>query len=132
LPRPVQRIGLFLPATYVVNGLQQTIVNSATAWSRYAEILSLAVWAASRFSCLLNSFGGSRKPGLPVGQSCLVAATGDSISPSSIVRTGGSHSSLEAKSAFLSMTSPMSVLKRRCRFPQQAPTGEKPPDLDPK
>src|SRR5260370_14205769 len=49
LPRPAQRFGLFLPATYLVNGLQQTIVNSASAWSRYAEILSLAVSAALTF-----------------------------------------------------------------------------------
>src|SRR5204863_6493935 len=45
LPRTVQRFGLFLPATYLVNGLQQTVVNSTTPWSRYVEILSLSVWA---------------------------------------------------------------------------------------
>src|SRR5438128_12441195 len=49
LPRFVQRFGLFLPATYLVNGLQQTIVNSASPWSRYVEIISLACWALLTF-----------------------------------------------------------------------------------
>src|SRR5207245_6143306 len=39
LPRIVQRFGLFLPATYLVNGIQQNIVNSATVWSIYVEII---------------------------------------------------------------------------------------------
>ena len=49
LPRFVQRFGLFLPATYLVNGLQQTIVYSASPLSRYVEIISLACWAALTF-----------------------------------------------------------------------------------
>src|SRR5260370_27610831 len=43
LPRPVQSFGLFLPATYLVNGLQQTIVSSATPCSLSVQILSLPV-----------------------------------------------------------------------------------------
>src|SRR5207253_7068372 len=75
LPRVVQRFGLFLPATYLVNGLQQTIVNSATMWSRYAEILSLAVWAGLTFFLSAQLFRWEPEARIPRRAKLLVAAT---------------------------------------------------------
>jgi len=81
---------------------------------------------ASRFSCLLNSFGGSRKPGLPVGQSWLVAATAIPFLLLGIVENRTDRILLEAKSAFLSMTSPMSVPKTGAAgSPSKPATGRK-------
>jgi len=75
---------------------------------------------ASRFSCLLNSFGGSRKPGLPVGQSCW-SRPRRFISPSRYRGEQDGSILLEAKSAFLSMTSPMSVPKTGAAVPPASP-----------
>jgi ABC-2 type transport system permease protein len=49
LPRIVQRIGLFLPATYLVSGLQRSMVYRAGVLSLGVEIISLAAWAALAF-----------------------------------------------------------------------------------
>ncbi len=75
LPRTVQRFGLFLPATYLVNGLQQTVVNSATPWSRYVEILSLSVWACLTFFLSAQLFRWEPEAKVPRRAKLLVAAT---------------------------------------------------------
>lgn len=45
LPRMVQKIGLFLPATYLVSGLTDAIFRSASLWSVRIALISLIVWA---------------------------------------------------------------------------------------
>jgi len=122
LPRAVQRFGLFLPATYLVNGLQQTIVNSATPWSRYAEILSLAVWAGLTFFLSAQLFRWEPEARIPRRAKLLVAATAIPFLILGIVENRTDRILLEAKSAFISMSSTMS-----------APgTGVKPSDHSPK
>ena len=49
LPRIVQRVGLFLPATYLVSGLQRGLVQNAQVWHLGVEIVSLLVWAILAF-----------------------------------------------------------------------------------
>ena len=75
LPRAVQRFGLFLPATYLVNGMQQTVLNSATPWSRYVEILSLGVWACLTFFLSSQLFRWEPEEKVPRRAKLLVAAT---------------------------------------------------------
>src|SRR5229473_2591227 len=75
LPRAVQRFGLFLPATYLVNGLQQTIVSSATPWSRYVEILSLTCWAGLTFFLSAQLFRWEPEAKIPRRAKLYVAAT---------------------------------------------------------
>ena len=75
MPRPVQRFGLFLPATYLVNGLQQTVMNSATPLSRYVEILSLAFWACLTFFLSVQLFRWEPEARVPRRAKLLVAAT---------------------------------------------------------
>jgi ABC-2 type transport system permease protein len=50
LPRAVQRVGLFLPATYLVSGLQRAMVDHAGLFSLGVEIVSLGCWAALAFT----------------------------------------------------------------------------------
>jgi ABC-2 type transport system permease protein len=109
LPRAVQRFGLFLPATYLVNGLQQTIVNSATPWSRYVEILSLAVWACLTFFLSAQLFRWEPEAKTPRRAKLLVAATAIPFLLLGIVENRTDRILLEAKSAFLTMTSAMSA-----------------------
>jgi ABC-2 type transport system permease protein len=49
LPRIVQRIGLFLPATYLVSGLQKGMVYRLGLLSLWVEIISLLAWGALAF-----------------------------------------------------------------------------------
>jgi ABC-2 type transport system permease protein len=107
LPRPVQRFGLFLPATYLVNGLQQTIVNAATPWSRYAEILSLACWAGLTFFLSAQLFRWEPESKIPRRAKLLVAATAIPFLLLGVVENRSDRILLEAKSAFIALTSPM-------------------------
>jgi len=133
LPRIVQRFGLFLPATYLVNGLQQTIVNSATVWSRYAEILSLAVWAGLAFFLSAQLFRWEPEARIPRRAKLLVAATAIPFLLLGVVENRTDRILLEAKSAFVSMTSPISKPRiGAVGVPGKPTTGEKSPDLAPK
>src|SRR2546425_9636217 len=133
LPRAVQRFGLFLPATYLVNGLQQTIVNSTTVWSRYAEILSLAAWACLTFFLSAQLFRWEPEARIPRRAKLLVAATAIPFLLLGVVENRTDRILLEAKSAFVSMTSPISKPRiGAAGVPGRPATGEKSPDLAPK
>jgi len=75
LPRVVQRVGLFLPATYLVNAFQQVIVNSATVLSRYTEIASLVSWAILTFFLSMQLFRWEPETKIPRRAKLLVLAT---------------------------------------------------------
>ncbi len=75
LPRMVQRVGLFLPATYLVNAFQQTIVNSASPFSRYTEIISLMCWALLTFFLSVQLFRWEPESKIPRRAKLLVAGT---------------------------------------------------------
>lgn len=111
LPRLVQRFGLFLPATYLVNGLQQTILNSATPWSRYAEILSLACWAGLTFFLSAQLFRWEPEAKTPRRAKLLVAATAIPFLILGIVENRTDRILVEARSAFVSFTSSVSAPK---------------------
>jgi ABC-2 type transport system permease protein len=49
LPVVVQRIGLFLPATYLVSGIQRSMVRHQGVLSLTVEIISLVAWGALAF-----------------------------------------------------------------------------------
>jgi ABC-type uncharacterized transport system permease subunit len=133
LPRTVQRIGLFLPSTYLVNGLQQTIANSATAWSRYAEILSLAAWACLTFFLSAQLFRWEPEARTPRRAKLLVAATAIPFLLLGIVENRTDRILLEARSAFLTMTSAMSAPASGAANSSRKPaTGEKTSDPSPK
>jgi ABC-type multidrug transport system permease subunit len=133
LPRLVQRIGLFLPATYLVNGLQQTIVNSATAWSRYVEIISLAVWAGLTFFLSAQLFRWEPEARTPRRAKLLVAATAIPFLILGVVENRSDRIITEAKSAFVSMNLPASATKTgAATSPSKPAASEKSSDPSPK
>lgn len=75
LPKVVQRVALFLPATYLVNAFQQVIVNSASLLSRYLEIISLVLWAILTFFLSMQLFRWEPETKIPRRAKLLVAAT---------------------------------------------------------
>jgi ABC-2 type transport system permease protein len=107
LPRPVQRFGLFLPATYLVNGLQQAIVNSATPWSRYVELLSLACWACLTFFLSAQLFRWEPEARIPRRAKLLVAATAIPFLLLGVIENRSDRILREARDAFISLTLPM-------------------------
>lgn len=50
MPRAVQRIGLFLPSTYLVNGLQRALIHGKGVFSLGVEMFSLLAWGALAFT----------------------------------------------------------------------------------
>jgi ABC-type multidrug transport system permease subunit len=49
LPVAVQHFGLFLPATYLVTGLQSALYQSLPIWKLLIQVLALASWAILTF-----------------------------------------------------------------------------------
>jgi ABC-2 type transport system permease protein len=75
LPSVVQRIGLFLPATYLVSGLQRGMVYNQNVLSVGVELVSLAVWAALAFFISSTLFRWEPEARLPRNAKLWAAAT---------------------------------------------------------
>ena len=103
----VQRVGLFLPATYLVNALQQTIVNAASPFSRYVEIGSLSCWAVLTFFLSVQLFRWEPEARTPRRAKLLVAATAIPFLLLGIIENRSDRVLIEAKSAFVSLSSPV-------------------------
>ena len=105
LPTWVQRCALFLPATYLVNGLQQTVLNGASPTSRYAEIGSLAVWACLTFFLSAQLFRWEPEAKIPSRAKLYVAATALPFLLLGIVENRSDRILREASSAFTRLAS---------------------------
>jgi ABC-2 type transport system permease protein len=75
LPRIVQRVGLFLPATYLVSGLQRGMVSGQGVLSLGVEIVSLAAWGALAFFISSLLFRWEPEAKLPRNAKLWAAAT---------------------------------------------------------
>ena len=77
LPQVVQRVGLFLPATYLVTELQDAIYWSAALWNRdvLIALASLALWACLTFFLAAQLFRWEPESKIPRRAKLLVAAT---------------------------------------------------------
>jgi ABC-type transport system involved in cytochrome c biogenesis permease component len=102
----VQRVGLFLPATYLVNAMQQTIVYSASPLSRYVEIASLVCWAALTFFLSVQLFRWEPEARIPRRAKLLVAATAIPFLLLGIIENRSDRVLREAKEAFNSLAQP--------------------------
>src|SRR4029077_15807340 len=75
MPAVAQPAGFFLPATYLVNSLQQSIVNNVSLWSRHTEFISLVCWAMLTFFLSAQLFRWEPESKIPRRAKLLVAAT---------------------------------------------------------
>lgn len=75
LPKAAQHIALFLPATYLVNGLQEAMVHSASVFSLGAEIGSLVAWGVLAFSIASLLFRWEPEAKLPRNAKLWAAST---------------------------------------------------------
>jgi len=75
LPKIVQRIGLFLPATYLVSGLQRAMVSRQNVFSLGVELVSLGAWGALAFFLSSNLFRWEPEAKLPRNAKLWAAGT---------------------------------------------------------
>jgi ABC-2 type transport system permease protein len=75
LPRMVQRVGLFLPATYLVSGLQRAMVLRQNVFSLGMELTALAAWAGLAFFISSQLFRWEPEAKLPRNAKLWAAAT---------------------------------------------------------
>jgi ABC-2 type transport system permease protein len=77
LPQVAKHVGLFLPATYLVTGLQSAIFAAMAPWSLdvLLALCSLAVWAALTFFLSAQLFRWEPESKIPRRAKLLAAAT---------------------------------------------------------
>jgi ABC-2 type transport system permease protein len=108
LPQVVRRVGLFLPATYLVTELQDAIYWSAAPWNRdfLVAIASLALWAALTFFLSTQLFRWEPESKIPGRAKLLVAATAIPFLLLGIWENSSSHTITKAKAMMESLESP--------------------------
>jgi len=108
LPQVVGRVGLFLPATYLVTELQDAIYWSAAPWSRDFLIAaaSLVVWAALTFFLSAQLFRWEPESKIPGRAKLLVAATAIPFLLLGIWENSSSHTISKAKAMAESLDAP--------------------------
>jgi len=75
LPKPVQHFGLFLPATYLVTGLQSALYQSFPVWKLLVQLLTLACWAVLSFFVATQLFRWEPEAKIPRNAKVLALAT---------------------------------------------------------
>jgi ABC-2 type transport system permease protein len=75
LPRIVQRLSVFLPATYLVTGLQKAMVQSKPFWQLSVELVALAAWAVLAFFVAAKLFRWETEEKLPRNAKLWAVAT---------------------------------------------------------
>jgi ABC-2 type transport system permease protein len=75
LPHVVQKVSLFLPATYLVQGLQAAIFDSTHIWHLGVQFASLAVWGILTFFLSTQLFRWEPEVKVPRRAKLLVVAT---------------------------------------------------------
>jgi ABC-2 type transport system permease protein len=75
LPAFVQKIGVFLPATYLVSGLQKAFFLSVAPWKLLVELGSLAFWGAISFFLAAQLFRWEPEAKIPRNAKLWAAST---------------------------------------------------------
>ncbi len=75
LPSVVQKVSLFLPATYLVQGLQRALFNSVPIWQLGVQVGSLVFWAILTFFLSTQLFRWEPEVKVPRNAKLLVIAT---------------------------------------------------------
>jgi ABC-type multidrug transport system permease subunit len=119
LPRVVQRVGLFLPATYLVTELQDAIYWAAAPWNRDVLIAmaSLALWASLTFFLSAQLFRWEPESKIPRRAKLLVLGTALPFVLLGIWENSSSRTIAKAKAMAESLNAPA----KADSAPKQAP-----------
>jgi ABC-2 type transport system permease protein len=110
LPQVVRRVGLFLPATYLVTELQDSVFMSAPPWSRDVLLAlgSLALWAILTFFLSAQLFRWEPEAKIPRRAKLLVAATAIPFIFLGIWENSSNRTIAKAQAMFDSLNAPSS------------------------
>ncbi len=75
LPKVAQSVAVFLPATYLVTGLQNAMYSSFPVWKLLTQILALALWTALTFFVAAQLFRWEPESKIPRSAKLWVLAT---------------------------------------------------------
>lgn len=75
LPKAAKNLALFLPATYLVSGLQNALFSSSPVWKLLIQIFSLACWAILTFFVAAQLFRWEPETRIPRNAKLWAAAT---------------------------------------------------------
>ncbi|MGB2624317.1 MAG: ABC transporter permease [Candidatus Acidiferrum sp.] len=106
LPHSVQRFSLFLPATYLVEGLQSAIFSSVPIWKLGMQVGSLAFWAILTFFLSAQLFRWEAEVKVPRRAKLLVLATAIPFLLLGFWENKYGDIPAQAQSAFDSLTAP--------------------------
>lgn len=108
LPQVVKRVGLFLPATYLVTELQDAVYWSAPPWSR--DVLfalgSLVLWAILTFFLSAQLFRWEPEAKIPGRAKLLVAATAIPFLLLGILENRSNQTMAKAQAMYDSLNAP--------------------------
>src|SRR5258708_23967534 len=108
LPLVVKRVGLFLPATYLVTGLQSAIYWAFAPWSPdvLLALCSLALWAFLTFFLSAQLFRWEPESKIPRRAKLLVAATAIPFLLLGIWENNSSHTVSKSQAMMDSLSAP--------------------------
>ncbi len=103
LPKVAQSVAVFLPATYLVWGLQDAIFRSAAIWNLWIEALALGVWAVLSFFVAAQLFRWEPESKIPRSAKLWAAATALPFLLLGIWENKAGTILLDAQSAYMSI-----------------------------
>lgn len=108
LPQVVKRVGLFLPATYLVTELQDAVYWSAPPWSRDVLLAlgSLVLWAILTFFLSAQLFRWEPEAKIPGRAKLLVAATAIPFLLLGILENRSNQTMAKAQAMYDSLNAP--------------------------
>ena len=124
LPSVAQRVAVFLPATYLVTGLQGALYSSTPAWKLPVQILALAFWAVLAFFVGAQLFRWEPESKIPRNAKLWAAATALPFFLLGVWENNYGQILVQAQAAFRSLDEP----SKSDQPPHQAKPSDPPSD----
>jgi ABC-type multidrug transport system permease subunit len=121
LPKVAQGAALFLPATYLVSGLQSALYSSLPVWKLFVQLSSLFVWAALTFFVAVQLFRWEPEAKIPRKAKLLALATALPFFLLGVWENGNGKILPQAQATFRSLDAPSSNQTQPNPQPQQKP-----------
>jgi ABC-type multidrug transport system permease subunit len=131
LPKVAQDFAVFLPATYLVWGLQAAVFSSAPIWKLLTEAVSLGSWAILAFFVASQLFRWEPESKIPRTAKLWAAAT---ALPFLLLGVWENHQGtllLQAQAAYLAIERSDKPAKQASPPAQADPAGKRQPDRSP-
>jgi ABC-type multidrug transport system permease subunit len=119
LPSVAQRVAVFLPATYLVNGLQSALYSSLPVWKLLVQLCSLFVWAALTFFVAVQLFRWEPEAKIPRRAKLLALATALPFFLLGVWENGNGKILPQAQATFRSLEAPSNNQAEPNPQPQQ-------------